>query len=202
MKVCENQSEIPTERKCETNRKVFFAALEPVNEELERLEKLDVISNKSSPTVFVKKKKRIQVSADFSTGVNGCLKDHSLPLPSPENVFAKLNGGKVFSKIDLSDAYLQMEVDDECSKVLTISTHKGLYNLDRLPFGLKVIPSLFQRVMDTMLAGLDFVIVYLDDILIKSENSDQHCDHIKEVFRRIDDCGFLLSSEKCDFFMS
>ena len=80
---------------------------------------------------------------DFSTGVNDCLKDNSYPLPSPEDIFTKLNGGKVFSKIDLSDAYLQMEVDDECSKVLTINTHKGLYKLNRLPFGLKVAPSLF-----------------------------------------------------------
>ena len=56
--------------------------------------------------------------------------------------------------------------------------------------------------MDTMLAGLDFTIAYLDDILIKSKNNNLHCDHIKEVFRRIDDYGFKLSSEKCEVFMS
>ena len=50
-----------------------------------------------------------------------------------------------------------------------------------------------------MLAGLDFIIAYLDDILIISENNNQHCEHIKEVFRRIDDYGFKLSSEKCEF---
>ena len=113
-----------------------------------------------------------------------------------------MNRGKVFSKIDLSDAYLQMEVDGECSKVLTINTHKGWYKLNMLLFGLKVTPSLFQLVMDTILAGLDFAIANLDNILIKSENNNQHCDHTKEVFRRIDDHGFNLSSEKCEFFMS
>ena len=95
-----------------------------------------------------------------------------------------------------------MEVDDECSKVLIINTHKSLYNLNRLPFGLKFTPSLFQQVMNTMLAGWDFAIAYLDDILIKSENNNQHCDHIKEVFRRTDDYGFKLSSEEYEFFMS
>ena len=95
-----------------------------------------------------------------------------------------------------------MEVDDECSKVLTVNTNKGLYKLNRLPFGLKVALSLFQQVMDTMLADLYFAVVYLDNILIKSENNNQHCDHIKEVFRRIDDYDFKLSSEKCEFFMS
>ena len=95
-----------------------------------------------------------------------------------------------------------MEVNDECSKVLTINTHKGLYKLNRLPFGLKVAHRLFQQFMDTMLESLDFAIAYLDDILIKSENNNQHFDHIKEVMRMIDGYGFKLSSEKCEFFMS
>ena len=119
---------------------------------------------------------------DFSTGVNDFLKDYSFPLPSLEDIFEEPNGGKVFSKINLSDAYLQMEVKDESSKVLTINTHKSLYNLNRLPFGLNVTPSLFRQVIDTMLAGLNFAIAYLDDISIKSENNSQYCDHIKEVF--------------------
>ena len=173
------------------NRKVPFVALEPVNEEVERLEKLGVIlkinySDWASPTVFLKEKnlKKLQVCADFSIGVMDCLKDHSYPLLSPEDIFVKLNGGKVFSKIDLSDAYFQMEVEDKCSKVLTIKTHKGLYKLNRFPFGLKVTPSLFQQVMDTMLTGLDFTIGYLDDISIKSENNHKHCDHIKKSVQK------------------
>ena len=56
--------------------------------------------------------------------------------------------------------------------------------------------------MDTMLAGLDFTIAYMDDILIKSENNNEHSDHIIEVFRRIDDYSFNLSSEKYEFLMS
>lgn len=77
---------------------------------------------------------------------------------------------RFFSKIDLSDAYLQIKVSDECSKYLCINTHKGIYKLNRLPFGLKVAPALFQQVMDTMLAGLEFGTAYLDDILVKSKN--------------------------------
>ena len=147
------------------------------------------------PQFCKENKEKNWVRADFSTRVNDCLKDHSYPLTSPEDIFAKQNGSNVFSKIDLSDACLQIEVDHECSKVLTISTRKGLYRLNRPPFGLKVVTSLFQQVKETMLAGLDFTIVYLDDILIKSENNNQHCDQIKEVFRRIDDYGFKLCSE-------
>ena len=60
-------------------------------------------------TVNVKKKNiKIRVCADFSTGLNGCLKDHSYPLPTPEDIFSELNGRKIFLKIDLSEAYLQV----------------------------------------------------------------------------------------------
>ena len=56
--------------------------------------------------------------------------------------------------------------------------------------------------MDTMLTGLDFAIIYLDDVLIKSENQRQHCEQIKKGFKRRKEYGFKLSSEKCEFFMS
>ena len=123
----------------------------------------------ASPTVYIRKKsKEIRVCADFSTGLNAALKDYQYPLPSPEEVFNKLNGGKVFSKIDLSEAYLQIPVEENSSKLLCINSHRGLYKFDRLVFGIKVAPAIFQQVMDTMLGGLDFTFAYLDDIVISS----------------------------------
>ena len=90
-------------------RKVPFSSLETIDEELQRLEENRVIkkvdySEWASPTVYVKKKNnKIRVCADFSTGLNECLRDHTYPLPTLEEIFSKLNGGKVFSKIDLSE---------------------------------------------------------------------------------------------------
>ena len=138
--------------------------------------------------------------ANFSTNLNDCLEDHAYPLPSPEDIFTKLNG-RVFSKLDLSEAYLQVKVSEESLKYLTINMHKGIFKLNRLPFGLKVASSLFQQIMDTMLAGMKYAIAYLDDILIKSENKDQHKTHIREVFQRIEEYDFKLGAEKCKFFM-
>ena len=69
-------------------------------------------------------KRKIRVCDGFSTGLNECLKGHSYPLPTPEDIFSKLNGGKIFSKIDLSEAYLQVE---ECSKYLAINAHRSLF---------------------------------------------------------------------------
>jgi hypothetical protein len=165
------------------------------------IEKIDH-SEWASPTVYVKKKsKEIRVYADFSTGLNKALKEHHYPLPSPQEIFAKLAGGKYFSKIDLSDAYLQIPVDEESSKLLCINTHKGLYKFKRLPFGVKVAPAIFQQTMDMMLNGLDFAVAYLDDVLISSASKDRHKAYVKQVFKRIQDYGFKVKDEKCTFFM-
>ena len=85
----------------------------------------------AAPTVYIRKSsKEIRVCVDFSTGLNAALKDYHYPLPSPEEIFNKLNGGKVFSKIDLS----KIPVEENSSKLLRINIHRGLYKFDRLVF--------------------------------------------------------------------
>ena len=188
-------------------RNVPFASLTHIDKELQRLEQIGVISklqyNKwAAPAVYIKKKSNeIRVCADFSTGLNAALKEYHYPLPSPDEVFSKLNGGKIFSKIDLSDAYLQVPMEENSSRLLCINTHRGLYKFERLAFGVKVAPAIFQQVMDTMLGGLDFTIAYLDDILIKSQDKDEHKRHVNQVFKRIQDYGFKIKESKCEFFL-
>ena len=91
--------------------------------------------------------------------------------PCPKDIFAKLSGGKVFSKLDLCEAYLQIPVNKG----------KALYRFNRLPFGITVTPSIFQQIMDMLRNKVDFTIAYINDILTKSENKEQHAEHI-EVF--------------------
>ena len=159
-------------------RQVLFAAREI--RELDCLEKIGVQSKNNysawaSSTVYFKKKtnNKIQVYADYSTGLDDCLKTYNYPLPHPEEIFTKLNGGKIVSKLDLLDAYLQIPLEEKCTNLLTINTHKGLFKFYRLPFGIKVAPEIFQQIMDTMLGDLNFAVAYLD-ILIKSRNHEKH----------------------------
>ena len=146
-----------------------------------------------------KKSKKICVCTDFSTGLNATLKDFNYPFPCPEDIFAKLNSGKFFLKIDLSDAYLQIPVEEVSLKLLCINTHRRLYKFKYLPFGVKVVPAIFQLVIDTMLNGLDFVVAY-SDILMKSKNIIEYKEHVHKVFTKIQDYGFKLKETKGDFF--
>lgn len=187
-------------------RPVSFAALEGVECELDRLQKLDIISpieysEWAAPIVAVKRPNgRIRICADYSTGLNSCIETNSYPLPSPEEMFAQLAGSKVFSKIDLSDAYLQIEVDDKSKRFLTINTHKGLFTFNRLPFGVKSAPGIFQQIMDAMLAGLDGTIAYFDDILVHSKDEETHKSILKRLFKRLEEYGFRVKLMKCNFF--
>ena len=97
---------------------------------------------------------------------------------------------------------MQIPVEGKCAELLTINTHRGLYKVHWFQYGTKVVPPIFQRVMDTMLADLDFATAYLDDILIKSKNREDHAKHVLEVFKKIKVFGFKWSLEKCEFFLS
>ena len=113
-------------------RNVPFAATEDINKELDRLVNIGILSKVefsewAAPTVYIRKKsKEIRVCADFSTGLNAALKDYYYPLPGPEEVFNILNAGKIFSKIDLSEAYLQIPVEENNSKLLCINAQRAV----------------------------------------------------------------------------
>ena len=76
-----------------------------------------------------------------SVTVNQELAVEEYPLPMPEYLFSNLAGGRIFSKLDLSQAYLQLPVDEASKPFLTINTYKGLYVYNRLPFGVASAPA-------------------------------------------------------------
>ena len=100
----------------------------------------------------------------------------------------------------MSEANLQTPVKEKCAELSTINTYRGQYKINRLQYGIKVVPTIFQKIMDTMLADLDFATAYIDDILIKSKNREDHAKHVTEVLKIIKEFGFKLSMEKCEFF--
>ena len=87
------------------------------------------------------------------------------PLPRPEELFVALNGGEKFTKLDLSEAYLQIELEEESKQYLVINTHRGLYRFNRLPYGVASAPATFQQTMEQIFAIIPGVVWYIDDIL-------------------------------------
>ncbi|EYB94088.1 hypothetical protein Y032_0175g486 [Ancylostoma ceylanicum] len=189
-------------------RPVPFASQAAVNAEIDRLVSEGVLgpvdhSNWAAPIVVVRKSNgTIRICADFSTGLNDALMLHQHPLPTVEDVFNTLNGGELFSQIDLADAYLQIEVDEESKELLTINTHRGLFRYNRLTFGVKSAPGIFQQIIDSMIAGLNGVAAYLDDIIVTGRTMEEHRQNLEALFERIHSYGFRVRIEKCTFMMS
>ncbi|KAL5510827.1 hypothetical protein EMCRGX_G006433 [Ephydatia muelleri] len=186
-------------------RAVPYAVREKVEKELERLEKLDVIeaiqfSEWAAPVVpVVKCDGSIRLFGDYKLTVNRVANLECYPLPRIDDLLASLGKGKIFSKLDLANAYLQLALEDESKKYVTITTHKGLYRYNRLPFGVASAPAIFQRTMENLLRDISNVVVYLDDILVSGSTEAEPLHTLDRVMSRLEEHGLHLKLSKCVF---
>ncbi|UYV61958.1 hypothetical protein LAZ67_1007166, partial [Cordylochernes scorpioides] len=186
-------------------RPVPFAIRPAVTEALDKMVAkgylCEVASSKwATPVVVVlKKNKEIRICCDFKVTLNKYLDTAAYPLPTQQDLFSTLAKGKYFSKLDLRNAYLQLEVDPGTRPLLTINTHKGLFRFKRMPFGLANAPSYFQSVMDRVLSGIGGVICYIDDVLIATASIEEHLALLKTIFARLAKYNIKLKKEKCLF---
>ena len=113
-----------------------------------------------------------------------------------------LAGGTTFTKLDLSRAYLQLILDEESREYVTINTHKGLFRYTRLPFGVSVAPSVFQWTLESLLAGIPNVCIFLDDILVTGKTEAEHIENLGLVLQRLQNAGLKVNQQNCEFFRS
>ena len=122
-------------------------------------------------------------------------------IPHIQDFTQRLGGSKIFFKIDLVRAYYQIQVEpSDVHKAVT--TPFGLFNFTRSfrkLFGLRNPGQTFQRFIDHVTHGLDFVFVYLDDLLVTSPDHNTHKKHLKILFARLAEYGIIISPEKCQF---
>ena len=156
----------------------------------------------SSPIVIVSKKNgETRFCVDYRK-LNSVSVPNSYPLPNIDDVLAAFNGAKYFSKLDLKSGYFQIEMTEEAKPKTAFVTHMGLFQFNRLPFGLNTAPAVFQDCMNTALQGLLYkcCLCYLDDVIIFSKTVAEHLQHLEEVLDRIEKAGLMLRLSKCEFF--
>lgn len=155
----------------------------------------------ATPVVPVAKKDgTVRLCGYFKLSVNPVLQAEQYPLPIIEDIFATLSGGQLFSKIDLAEAYLQMEMEEDSKMFLTINIHTGLYRYNRLVFGVASAPALWQRAMDQVLQGCPGTQCYLDDIIVTGDNDNIHLENLARVLKRLEEYGLRAICNKCEFF--
>ena len=161
------------------------------------------VSPWASPIVIVgKKDKTTRMCIDFRK-VNACSVPNCYPLPQIDDILASLGGAKYFSKMDLKSGYHQIPMSEESRPKTAFITHMGLFEYNRMPFGLAGAPPIFQDLMNNVLQGLlyDSVLAYLDDVIVYSKTIEDHLIHVEQVFLRFRKAGLKLKLSKCEFFM-
>ena len=160
------------------------------------------VSPWASPIVIVgKKDKTTRMCIDFRK-VNACSVPNCYPLPQIDDILASLGGAKYFSKMDLKSGYHQIPMSEESRPKTAFITHMGLFEYNRMPFGLAGAPPIFQDLMNNVLQGLlhDSVLAYLDDVIVYSKTIEDHLIHVEQVFLRFRKAGLKLKFVKMWIF--
>ena len=118
------------------------------------------------------------------------------------DLFVKLSGGKKFTKLDLSHAYNQVELEPTSRNIVTINTHKSLFCPTRLVYGVSPSSAMFENIMDQTLQGLDMVVCRVDGILVTGKDDQQHLRNPDLVLTRLAEAGLRLKREKCRFMQA
>ena len=158
-------------------RQVPYTLRPKVKAELTKLQNDNILtrvdwSEWATPVVpVIKKNGNVRLCGDFKQTINPVLQVQQYPYPRIEDIFASLGGGQKFSKIDLQQAYLQMEMEEESKKLLTINMHKGLFQYNHLVFGVASVPTIWQQAMDQILEGIPHLQCILDDMIISGSTN-------------------------------
>lgn len=182
-----------------------FAIRSIVEEELAELEANGIISKVNTSkwaTSIVpvrKSNNKVRICADYKVTLNPHIFIDKHPIPTIEELFATMAGGMKFTKIDLSKAYLQIEVYEDDRELLTISTHKGLYRPNRLMYGVASAPGIWQRKIEHILQDIEGVSVFSDDIKITAPTDKLHLQRLEAVLKRLSDYNMRVNLEKCEF---
>ncbi|XP_062713419.1 uncharacterized protein LOC134290321 [Aedes albopictus] len=120
-------------------------------------------------------------------------------LPLIDEMRVKLHGAKYFSKLGLSNAFHHLELCEESRDLTTFLTENGMYRFTRLMFGVNCAPEIFQREMNRLFAGMENVIVYIDDILIFAETLDELRQTVEKVLQILRENNLTLNRAKCEY---
>ena len=124
-----------------------------------------------------------------------------MPLPRIDTILDALGGNVYYSTMDLAAGFYQIGIEEESRPKTAFITPEGLYEWVRMPMGLSNSPATFQRVMNMVLSGLNWItcIVYVDDIICFSETFNTHLERLEEIFLRLTGAGLTLKLKKCNF---
>lgn len=162
-------------------------------------------SDYASPIVLVcKKSGALRLCVDYHRLPPAKTRKDAYPLPRMDESLDVLGRAQYFSAIDLASAYNQVEVHPGDRHKTVFTTPMGLYEYNRMPFGLCNAPGTFQRLKQMIFHEelLQILLVYLDNIVVYSDTIADHLKQLERVFQKLREHGLTIEAEKSQFFQS
>ena len=186
-----------------TPRRIPIARRHETKELLQSMLDRNIIQPSSSPwaspVVLVRKKNgALRFCADYRR-LNSVTRKDAYPLPRVDDALDTLAGSRWFTTLDLLSGYWQVELHPEDKQKSAFTTHEGLLEFNVMPFGLCNAPATFQRLMDSVLAGLQWssCLVYVDDVVIPGKSFKEHLSNLCNVLSCIRSANLKIHPSKC-----
>ena len=189
-------------------RRIPQALHSRVKDELDRMEKLEIVAKVDEPTdwvnsiVIVEKPqtKSLRICIDPKS-LNSAIKREHYRTRTIDDLLHKLKGAKIFSKVDARSGYWNVKLSKDSSYLTTFNTPFGRYRFLRLPFGLKSAQDVFQKRIDETFQDIPGIEIVADDILIFSTTTEEHNAILRKLFDRARKYGVKFNMEKSSFRM-
>ena len=189
---------LPETQKMEVEKQVKKLLQEGIIEESNSPSNSPILGVPKKPDASGQQKFRLVV--DYRK-LNEKAVGNAYPLPDITEILDHLGQAKYFSCLDLAMGYRQIDMDPSDIDKTAFSAKEGHWAYKRMPFGLKMVPATFQRMMNNILSGLTGTrcFAFLDDIIYANSFVD-HDRKLRDVFRRLRKYNLKLQPDKCEFF--
>lgn len=189
-------------------RRVPIPLEEKVDAKLEELLQKDIIEKVEGPSEWIspivpilKENGDVRICIDMRRA-NTAIKRENHPLPTMDQLLTKIKDAEVFSKLDIKDAFHQLELHPDSRHITTFISAKGLYRYKRMMFGVSCAPEIFQKSLERVLIECSGVINFIDDILVYGKDQKEHDSRLRKVLDTLKTNGIVLREEKCIFSAS
>ena len=186
-------------------RKIPFALKDKLKEELHRMMKLEIIDPVEKPTDWVNSlvivsepTGKLRICLD-PRPLNKAIKRQHHKLPTAEEIISQMHGAHYFTKLDASNGFWQIRVDNESADLLTFGTTFGRYRFKRLPFGIHSASEVFQAEVANIISGIEECANSQDDIIVWGATKKEHDQRLRSCLTRIRQSGLKLNRSKCIF---
>lgn len=174
-----------------------------INSKIDELVAKDIIEPVDKPASWVspivpilKSNGEVRICVDMRCANKAIIRENH-PLPTMAQLIPKFRKATLFSKLDIREAFHQVEISEDSRNITTFITGKGLFRYKRLMFGISCAPEHFQKILERMLLPCEGVINFIDDIIVFGSDEHEHNTRLQNVLEVLKQNNVLLNEEKC-----